>query len=62
MKEIKEKIKTDNFNVIPREKNEFFINKYLLDKSKIKNMLLLLKEEDMQYELKDKEYLKNNMN
>ena len=58
MKEIKEKIKTDNFNVIPREKNEFFINKYLLDKSKIKNMLLLLKEEDMQYELKDKEYLK----
>lgn len=58
MQEIKEKIKSDNFNVIQRDKNEFFINKYLLEKSKIKNMLLLLKEEDMQYELKDKEYLK----
>jgi len=58
MKEIKEKIKIDKFNVIPREKNEFFINRYLLDKNKIKNMLLSLKDEDMQYELEDKEYLK----
>ena len=58
MRTIHEKIKANNYIIIPRDKNEYFINKYILDKSKINKMLLLLKEEDMQYELEDKEYLK----
>ncbi len=55
MKLINEKIKSSNYVVVPRDKNDFFINKYMLDKAKINEMLLLLKEEDMQYELEDKE-------
>ena len=49
MRTIHEKIKAKNYIIIPREKNEYFINKYMLDKSKIDKMLLLLREGDMQY-------------
>ena len=58
MRTIHEKIKAKNYIIIPRDKNEYFINKYMLDKSKIDKMLLLLREEDIQYELEDNDYLK----
>lgn len=58
MRNINEKIKADEFVVVPRDKNDFFINKYKLDRSQISKMLLLLTEENMLYELEDKEYLK----
>lgn len=55
--EILEYIKDDNFEIVPREKNFNFINKYNLDKIKIKNMLLSLKGEDFINEVEDIDYL-----
>ena len=51
-------IKDDKYNIILREKNKVFIYKYKLNKEKIKKILLSLTEDDIQYELEDKEYVK----
>ena len=58
IQQIKDKVKQNKFEIVNREKNELFIQQYNLNKSKIKQMLLSLNPEDIQYELKDKEYLK----
>ena len=58
IKDIIDLIKNDNYEVVLRDKNENFIIKYNLDKKKIKQMLLSLEKDDIQYQVEDIEYTK----
>ena len=58
IKKFLELIENNRFQVIPRDKNEMFILKYDLNNSKIRNMLLCLEKDDIQYLAEDKEFLK----
>lgn len=56
IRKIKEKVNKDEFVLIPREKNQFFLRLYRLNRTKVKNILSQLAPDDFSYKTPDEKY------